>query len=499
MNDEIMPKKDSTFAALMVGLLLAAVHQYLFYGNEIGISVPIFIVLFYAYMIYYCKGILRKPTWFSYAWLASIFLLSLTYLLFQNPFFFSLNLLAIPALIILHMTYMLNRRRLSWSSPALIWSALEQLFPQNLKHWANVFGILKKTAGRKVKDGQKEVYRKILIGLAISCPLLLVVITLLSSADGIFNKVLSEIPTWLNQVSFGEGLVRTIWIVVLGLGFFGLLQGFVKPYLPEEMPFEKNWDHLEPSPPFRLDPIIATTILFSVNTVYVLFVVVQFSYLFGAWEGILPEGSSYADYARSGFFELILVTSINFVILMSTLLLGGKGSGMQNKIINSLLYVLVGCSIVMLYSAFTRLGLYEEAYGYTYIRFLVHAFMIFLGVLLMIAGLRIHLQQLPLAKYYIVLGLFSYVLMNYVGMDVIIANRNIDRYETSGKLDAQYLSTLSSDATPILIKFSRKEKGMLDQDLRDQWWDDAQVKRSWPSYNISQQRAHRELEKYFAQ
>ncbi|WP_116344253.1 DUF4153 domain-containing protein, partial [Enterobacter cloacae] len=58
-----------------------------------------------------------------------------------------------------------------------------------------------------------------------------------------------------------------------------------------------------------------------------------------------------------------------------------------------LLYILVICSIIILYSAFSRLALYEEAYGFTYLRYLVHAFMLLLAILMVIAGLRIHFER----------------------------------------------------------------------------------------------------------
>lgn len=497
INDGV-PNRNQAIATLITALLLAAIHQYLFFENSVGVSYPIFVVLFYAYMLYYSKDILRKPTWVSYVGLAAILLLSFSYVLFTNPVFSTLNSLAIPILIVLHMSFMLNSRNLSWTSPALIVNALDQLLPQNLRHWGTVFGWIRQMGGPRLKEGQKHAAGKILIGLLVSCPLLLVVTSLLSSADGVFNQLLSEIPKVLNGISLGEGFVRTLWTFIFGLGLFGYLWGFVKPHQPEELPRKEGWEPLEPLPTFKIDPIIAATILFAINSVYVLFVIVQFSYLFGSWEGLLPEGSSYAEYARRGFFELIIVTSLNFVILMSTLVLGGKVSGMLQKIINILLHVMVVCSMVMLYSAYTRLNLYEEAYGYTYIRFLVHAFMIFLAILLIIAGLRILFQGLPMAKCYIILGLASYVIMNYVNMDVMIADRNIDRFKTSGNIDAEYLATLSTDATPTLIEFSRQENGMLDAHLRDRLRDAAKGKRNWPSFNLSEHRARHALQKYFA-
>lgn len=111
--------------ALIAAFLLADVHQYLFYGQMAGVSIPTFVCLLYIFVLYVAKDRLRKNTWFSYVWLGAVFLLSLTYALFANWFFFGLNFLVIPALIFLHMTYMLSYRLPSWSGLALIGAATE--------------------------------------------------------------------------------------------------------------------------------------------------------------------------------------------------------------------------------------------------------------------------------------------------------------------------------------------------------------------------------------
>lgn len=90
MGDQNDSKRGLGRVALLAAFLLAVVHQYLFYDKMPGISYPIFITLFYAFMLYFAKERLRKQTWFSYVWMVSIFLLSLTYMLFGN--WFSLRL-----------------------------------------------------------------------------------------------------------------------------------------------------------------------------------------------------------------------------------------------------------------------------------------------------------------------------------------------------------------------------------------------------------------------
>ncbi len=511
MEDQTVPKPERAFQALGAAFLLAVLNQYLFYGKMPGVSYPLFVCLFYVFVLHFAKDKLRKPAVVSYIWLGAIVLLSLTYALFANWFFFGLNLLVIPALILLHMTYMLSYKLPSLRGPLLIGAAAEHFFAQSLRHWGTAPRIIRRIfGGGKLQDERKQVVVKVLIGLGISLPLLLIVTSLLSSADGVFHELLAGIPRLLERLSFGEGFARLLWVLLLGTGMFGLLWGFVdhkvyvwnpKPELNmEDGSSAASLNELLPEPlTLKVDPVILTTILTVINTVYVLFVSLQFSYLFGAWGGILPEGSTYADYARSGFFELILVTSINFVLLLLSLHSTGPAAARLRRIVNILLYILVLCSVIMLYSAYSRLALYEEAYGYTYIRFLVHAFMVFLGLLLMLAAVRISRVQFPLAPCCLALGLFSYVLINYIGMDHIIAKQNIQRYETSGILDSSYLSRLSPDVTPLLIGFSKQDNGKLDAVLREKWENRTQASRTWPSFNVAKARAERALEHYFAE
>lgn len=487
--------------SLLGAFVLAVVHQYLFFGHDPAVSYPIFVACLYGYMYVFAKDKLRPFTWFGWLMFTAIMLLSLTYVLFSNVVFYVLNLLVIPALFFIHMAYSLSERRLDWSALKLVGDALDHVIVQSLRHVPTVFRVVRSTSGRSMDEGHKRTLGKVLIGLLISLPLLIIVISLLSSADGGFNYILSLLPNWLGrQVSFGEGTVRFLWVIFFGLLFFMYLWGFIdfKRYESEARTGDALEERLaewaaDVEKP-RLDPVITATVLIAINMVYVLFVAIQFSYLFGAGQGLLPEGQSYAEYARSGFLELVVVTAINFTIMLLVMLLSGEEKGLVQSMNRVMLYVLLACSGVMLYSGYQRLLLYEEMYGYTYTRFLVHAFMIFLGLLLIIAGCRIRWKQIPLAKCYIVLGLCAYVLMNYIGMDQIIAEKNIQRYRETGRIDAVYLSNLSVEATPKLIDFSKEYPAMRGY-LQERY--DVMTSRGqegWQSFNLSQYRAMRNLE-----
>lgn len=144
-----------------------------------------------------------------------------------------------------------------------------------------------------------------------------------------------------------------------------------------------------------------------------------------------------------------------------------------------------------------RLNLYEQAYGYTYIRFLVHAFMIFLALLLLIAGLRIRYTSIPLIRCYIILALTAYVAVNYVGMDRRIAELNIERYHQTGDIDVTYLASLSADATPLLREFALKEYPDLKREMleRQAYLEMDTSNRAWPSYNVAKHKAELEMSK----
>ncbi|WP_336759799.1 DUF4153 domain-containing protein [Paenibacillus sp. USHLN196] len=535
MIDKIMASPQRALITLGSAWILAIIHQYLFYDNEIGVSYPIFVILFYSFMYLFARDSMRSFQWIDAFVAGVVLLLSLTFLLYDNELLRVLNFLSVPGLIILHMTYLMGRKQRQWWEIGLIGTAIDHVLPQTIRHWGTVAAIAVKAGGRGMGKSQKTVVFKVLIGLVASLPILIVVIALLSSADGVFDQYLSGFPEWLNQLAFTPGLPRMIWVFIAGILFFGYVWGFVQPMQYEAdkranahwkngaVPTVDKRDHtyifspVDPvtkgqvtnkntpetlhtpthREPFRLDPIIVGTMLIVINCVYVLFVLVQFSYLFGAGEGHLPVDLSYAEYARSGFAELVLVTGINFFILIIALQYT-RPSGKAGLILHQvLLLILVSCSAIMLYSAFMRLNLYEQAYGYTYIRFLVHAFMIFLVLLLLIAGLRIRYTSIPLIRCYIVLALTAYVAVNYVGMDNRIAELNIERYHQTGNIDASYLASLSTDATPLLREFALKEYPDLKREMleRQAYLDMYSSERSWPSYNVARHRAEIELSK----
>jgi hypothetical protein len=118
------------------------------------------------------------------------------------------------------------------------------------------------------------------------------------------------------------------------------------------------------------------TALGLVALLFAVFCAVQLPNLFGGTERVLREaGLTYAEYARSGFFQLCAAAAVSLVVLLA-------GAGLPEEVGAAVrrwhrgvsLAVVAGVAVIVA-SAFHRLGLYVDAYGLTTDRLLAFAAM----------------------------------------------------------------------------------------------------------------------------
>jgi len=491
IKKEELPKKQD-IGLLLACMLLGAVSNILFYKEIPGISYPIFVLCFYAVFLWRQRHNFTYNL--SFGWLLSVpvIMLSFTYFIYSNEVFWILNLMGIPILIIAQTVLLSKANRYKWFQGKFVEDILYGMFYRTLSYISKPFGMLKGLIVKKGNSGKYNTLNKVLIGLLISLPLVLIVVMLLTSADQVFGNLFGNIPQYLENINFFEFLIRICLILLVSTVTFSYIWSFIPPKTGVTTDAAQ-----EKGAPARIwDTVIVITVLVSINLIYVVFTSIQFAYLFG---GGVPDGFTYSEYARRGFFELILVTLINLVILLCNINLkkdGGNALNLTTKVLNSLL---VACTAIMLISAHYRMSMYEEAYGYTYLRLLTHAFMAFIFVLLIIALVKVWSEKAALLKAYIITALVAYVLINYMNIDMIIAKNNIHRYEITNKIDAYYLTQLSYDVVPIIVPLlNDQNKEISLQAENGLYLKKEQLKnsRSWQSFNISKYRAEKILSEY---
>ncbi|WP_078380482.1 DUF4153 domain-containing protein [Sutcliffiella halmapala] len=460
-------------------LVLGIVAEATIFIESIGISYSVFIAAFYSFFFYqHRKRALHHKQINGFLFLA-IWVLTLTFTIYSNPIFYGLNYLLLPILVVLHTVLLTSSKKTNWYTSMFV-----VLIIKKISQFFHFLKVTSKFSGRKLKrrvnEDTYQTGKKVCIGIIISIPLLFVITTLLSSADEKFSRVLSSIPDIF--FSFQTDILwRVLFISFLTILFYCYLKVVGKKtniatvILKER---QKNWD-----------AIIVTTILLVINLIYVLFIAVQFQYFFS---GTLQNGLSYAEYARKGFFELLLVTCINYVILIFTMSFTIQDKFRMVKVLLSLLIV---CSSVLLGSAFIRLLLYEAAYGFTYTRIFAHAAMIYLFVMFVYTLIKVWANRLILSRFYLMSSLLFYVGLNIVGIDQYIVTKNIERYEETGKIDIEYLGNLSYTVIPPLVELYEKNpnvnglKLMLENKKREL----KEEKATWQSYNLSRERGREAL------
>ncbi len=164
-------------------------------------------------------------------------------------------------------------------------------------------------------------------------------------------------------------------------------------------------------------------------------------------------GLTHAEYVHQGFGQLTAATALTVLVITATLRVASRESARDRAVVRVLLGLLGVFTLAVVASALFRMSLYQDAFGYTVLRVFVDGFELWLGlVVLMLLGgvLRLSWRWVPRAV--LVSGAVFTLGFAAMNPDGWVAGQNIDRYESTGKLDTLYLSTLSADAAPTIAR-----------------------------------------------
>jgi len=192
------------------------------------------------------------------------------------------------------------------------------------------------------------------------------------------------------------------------------------------------------------------------------------------------------------------VAAFSLLLLILLSLFTSRESIKRRRIFSGLGVGLVALVLVIQVSAFQRILLYEDAYGFSRLRTYTHVFMIWLGLLLVAVILLEIMQRHRIFALAAVLASLGFVVMlNVLNVDGLIVSRNVQRAIDGKELDIGYLESLSSDAVPTLADAYRSPDNSerLHDDLgktlahyaaaRDESTDDP----AWQSFHLSRNRA----------
>lgn len=315
----------------------------------------------------------------------------------------------------------------------------------------------------------------VLRGAALTLPIAGLFALLLSAVD-------PTLAAWREEV----GRILSTWHFVPRLVFFAVVFGLSLGALGYAARRSMGPGRARPeiTPIVQLGETERLMVLSAIAAVFTLFLTLQVSYLFGDVASVQGSGVSYAEWARRGFGELTVVATLCGGVIMALALLAPASRRRRRILIVEL--IVLGETQVLLHSAFRRVLLYEDAYGFTTTRLYAQAYMLVVAASLIL--LAHELLGRPSARRLLgragglaVIGLAGLSMWNHEGW---IVRQNVARHAEMGKLDMRYLACdLSARAVPEVLEAAQRRGGVSEAMVRtaigerfievldDQWYE----------------------------
>lgn len=444
---------------ILIGALFLSLWQsLLFWKQDLGISVLLFTIPIIWITTKLLKGNIKNKK----ALLISIpiIILSSTYFIFDNLTFYLINIVLIPILYLIMIIWAIS----DFQIKSIMYKIILMIF-QPLNYIGDVIKTVLKEFNPKEKDeqiGEKKEKNNIFKAVCFTGIIALIVIGLLCSADNEFAKIFSTIFKDINIFNVSE-LTGRIIIIIIAFFYFA---GFFMNMLDKEnglKEFEKD-EKAEKKESYTIRMMI--TVL---NLVYLVFCFTQIKVLF------TEQNIKYSEFARKGFFQLMIVSLINIVMILKANNKNLKETEKQEKYKKTMCIVMVIFTLIIIISAFARMTLYQQNYGYTRLRILVDYTLITEIILLIPTIIYILKNKIDLIKTYFVIIITMYCLVNFINIDKIIMKNNFNRYKETGYIDLNYLMEMNnSDLIEQLLelkdtefKYSEKAYSQSDTDKQE--------------------------------
>lgn len=434
---------------VLVSVIFGLLFSRSFFSGETGIGMTISGAAFY---VLFCPFILsRNKKMPLSAWLllipeAAIFL---SFSLYSGVGYTFISLMAVFAIAMCQTTLMAGCTTGRPFSLALISDVCSSYLAYPFMNMGRTCSAI--FSNKKTKNpGEKKdmsAGNKIIIGLVISIPVVLVLLCIFASADKMFAKTIGNIIEVLN-ISLGQIIRDIFFTVITMLYIMPLVVTLRAGYAPSK---DKKTHDINANRP--MDAIIVTTVLFAAALIYLLFVAVQFRYLFFVG-GNLPEGTSYAEYCRSGFFELVFVIALTTLVIALTCMFTRHNANDRLPIYTKAALLLITLfDFIMIISASLRVYIYIEEYNMTISRLNAAILIVFMAICLVFTALKIVFEKLKVSAFVGGAAAIMLAVYSLADIDGFVAKYNVDQYFASSckeEIDMDYLSELSVAAVPQL-------------------------------------------------
>ncbi len=301
--------------------------------------------------------------------------------------------------------------------------------------------------------GQKS--GAILIGLVIAVPVLAVMIPLLMFADAAFEGLMDLLP----ELDIGQAFHTVLWGGFLAMILYTRSIS-LRQISRQEPPTQKARQGIH--------VFTVNTVLVAICLLYLAYLFSQLAYVIGGFAGILPDDYTLSAYARRGFVDMALLSSINLgIIAFSVGFVRKDGAA---PLSTRLLCLFIGIITVFFVAASSgKMFLYIDGYGLTRLRLLTQVIMFWLGLTTVFVMVHLFAAKFSYMRLTVVCAMVIGAVLLWADVDTIVASYNVKAY-TSGKLetvDVSHLGNLSNSAVPYLQELANAADSETAQMAKD--------------------------------
>ncbi len=376
-------------------------------------------------------------------WIAPVFLIISSYLLYDNPFLKIVNLLALPTLFTLfyNEAFLSARGRARWGRKtieALVWRALSIV-----THVRKAGDLIERSVLRARKDPStaKRVVMGSVIFLLVA---VVVVIPLLSAADPAFAAAMGFVTDWMKRLLSTSLFGKITLFFLLSIGTVAALLAWSRPAPSAAAEPETK----------QIDSIVAGIVLGGVLALYTLFLWIQLGHL---WVGQLPvEFRETEKLVKSGFWQLLFLTVLNIGFAFTTY-------RKTVPAVQRLLGTFTVASFLLLASAGYRMALYVIHYGLSYEKFFASYTVAFCAMLLLWLVSRFFTKvRADVARFAVMLFLWMYAVLAVFPVEQVILRANVALSQReSSRIRLFELTMLSPDVLGLVLKYQKE--GVLEE------------------------------------
>lgn len=426
-NRPVFDGKDLVFSLVSIGIAYLAVQGIA--RDRGGFWTTMVSLVFVGSIYVYAKIRKIKLSWVHYGYLAYIFALSLSFSLFENKILMGTNSLLLFFSCLYWILVVAGTRKENQLTSYVLLDFIDGFLVRPFKDVAAGLSIYR-LVGKEHKN-----MKLVILGVILSFPVAAIVISLLSSADSMFERFIRSAADVIS-VGLAEQIILLVVAVPLGMYLFLCVYRNL-----EKSPVSQ---HVVPT--VKGPDVLFLTVLFIFISIYLLFFIAAFLGYVEFRNG--DTLYTLSTYAREGFFQLLAVSMINVGIF--SLIKGFSHSSKGIKISLSMIGVETLALVIL---GFAKMQVYIQAFGLTPLRFNTSWFMVVLAlcICVFIASLWKSFKYL---RAIVLIVSMSVLFMSYRNTGNDIVSYNYEKYQQGelNELDISIFYMVGVEGVPTAVQ-----------------------------------------------